>query len=90
MLHPQARARACGTTFGPFARDGGGGLLDRALREVLEVDEEANVVVDLDVQWRGVDLFLLQIGCVRVRGDVARMTSSVRLPMLGGHEHHAH
>ena len=90
MLRPKASARACGATFGPFARAGRQDLLDRAMRELLAVDEEADVLLDLDVRWRGVDLLLVQIGCLRVRGDVARMTSSVRLPMLGGHEHHAH
>jgi len=90
MLRPDARARVCGATFGPFARGEGTAMLDRAMRQLLAVDEEADVIVDLEVQWRGVDLFLLQIGCVHVRGDVARMTSSVRLPMLGDHGHHAH
>lgn len=90
MLRPQVSARACGTRFGPFAGGGDRDLLARALSDLLAVDDEADVLLDLDVQWRGVDLLLVQIGCVRVRGDVARMTSSVRLPMLGGHEHHAH
>lgn len=88
MLRPQAEARACGTTF--FGRSADADLVDRAMRELLAVDEEADVVTDLDVRWRGVDLLLVQIGCVRVRGDVARMTTSVRLPMLGDHGHHAH
>jgi len=88
MLRPGVTARACGATILPMGRRERSPLLDRALVALLATDDEADMVRDLEVHWRGVDLLLVRIGCVRVRGDVGRRISTVRLPMLGEHPHH--
>jgi hypothetical protein len=54
------------------------------------VHDEADVLRDVHVRWRGLDLLVAEVGCVSVRGDVGRGISTVRLPMLGEHGHHGH
>jgi len=88
MLRPGATGRACGATAWPYGVRADDGLLQTALADLLAQDAGADVVRDLRVSWRGVDLVIARIGCVTAAGDVGRVISTVKLPMLGGHGHH--
>jgi hypothetical protein len=90
MLAPGAEARICGGIVWPYGSRSGGALLERALAELVGPYGEADVVRDLQLSWRGVDLVVAQIGCVSVRGDVGRNIPTVSLPMLGEHGEHMH
>jgi hypothetical protein len=88
MLRPGAAARACGATVWPYGARDRTGLVEAALAELLAEQAGADVVRDVRISWRGIDLLLAQVGCVSVRGDVGRVISTVELPMLGGHHGH--
>ncbi|HWP65210.1 MAG TPA: hypothetical protein VNO26_04760 [Candidatus Limnocylindria bacterium] len=82
MLRPGARARACGAVVWPYGDRAGGDLLQAAVAELVAQHDEADVVRDLRVSWRGVDVLVAQIGCVWARGDVGRTIPTVTLPHL--------
>jgi len=88
MLRPAAAARACGATIWPYGERAGGGLLETAIADLLAEQREADVVRDAQISWRGIDLLVVQVGCVSVRGDVGRAIPTVKLPMLGDHGGH--
>jgi hypothetical protein len=90
MLRPGVTARACGATVWPFGGRADDGLLQTALADLLDQSGAADVVRDLRVSWRGVDLLIARIGCVTAVGDVGRVISTVKLPMLGDHGDHGH
>jgi hypothetical protein len=90
MLRPGAKARACGATVWSYGARAGDGLLQAALVGLLAQTAQADVIRDVHISWRGVDLVLAQVGCVSVRGDLGRVISTVKLPMLGDHGDHSH
>jgi hypothetical protein len=67
---------------------GGGPEVREALDEILALDREGNVVVDAEVSEERFATGLYNRHCVRVRGDLGRAISTIRLPAPPGH--HAH
>jgi hypothetical protein len=59
--------------------------LDEALRRILAVDAEGNVVVNAEVRWRRFVTGLYDRRCVEVRGDLARTVSTIHAPGAAGH-----
>jgi hypothetical protein len=90
MLRPGAAARTCGAMVWPYGARARDGLLDAALADLIAQAAEADLIRDARISWRGVDLLVARVGCVSVRGDVGRMISTVKLPMLGDHGDHGH
>jgi hypothetical protein len=90
MLRPGVSARACGCVMWPYGRRSVGPFLERAMQQLLALDEEANVLQDLEITWRGLDVLIGRFGCVSVRADVGRMISTVSLPMVGMPPDHKH
>ena len=86
MLAPDTSRRTCGVTWPWGSRRQH--LAQEALDALFSEHPEATVVRDVGVDWRGIDLIVLQFACISVRGDVGRMVSTVSLPMLGEHGGH--
>ena len=57
---------------------------------LLARDAEANVVVNAELTTNTVLTGLWNRRCVEVRGDVARIVSTVTLPMPASHREHRH
>jgi len=88
MLRPGATGRSCGTEILGVSV-GAPPDLAVAVQQILDFDHEGNVVLDAVVTRFDFVTLLLNRRCVEVRGDLARVTPSVVLPVQ--HQHgHAH
>jgi hypothetical protein len=84
LLRPDVHSRSCGAVLWPYGNRAGGDLLQRAMAALVPQNGEADTIRDLHLDWRGVDLFVAQLGCVTARGDVGRTIPVVTLPHLHG------
>ena len=60
-----------------------------ALRHLLELDDEADAVVNASFEWASWSIGVYARRCVTLTGDVVRSVRTVRLPMPGGHGDHS-
>jgi hypothetical protein len=84
MLKPGATATACS---GGVVTSKGQRLMDLAVQRLLAQDEEANAIVDAEVESTSWSIGVYGRRCVTLRGDLVRTTSTVLLPMADGHRH---
>jgi hypothetical protein len=89
LLQPGVTGSSCRRAILGVRLDDGEPSLDEALRRILAVDTEGNVVVNAEVRWRRFVTGLYDRRCVEVRGDLARTASTITLPTPPGH-HHGH
>ena len=89
MLRPNESVTEC-RAEGPAATAGDGidDLAQEALRRLLALDDEANAVINARVEstWWSIGVYGRR--CVTLRGDLVRSTTTVLLPMPGGHAGH--
>jgi hypothetical protein len=90
LLIPGAYASSCRSSVLGIATGPGDPSATEALGALLARDAEANVVVNAEVTARTVLTGVWNRRCIEVRGDVARMVSTVTLPMPASHGEHRH
>jgi len=88
LLRPGVTGRSCRSTIAGVPLAPGAPTMNEALAEILALDTEGNVVTNADVRWRGLTTGLYNRSCIEVRGDLARVVSTVLLPAPPGHEGH--
>lgn len=88
MLKPNAAVTECTATGMGTPAGGVEDLLQEALRELLALDDEADGVMNARVQstWWSVGVYGRR--CVTLTGDLVRSTTTILLPMSGGHAEH--
>jgi len=88
LLRPEARVRVCeGSLIAAFGM-GGSDLLERAVRELLGSDAEADAVIECQVEWTWHSIGFYGWHCVTLRGDLVRTASTMLLPMPSSHHGH--
>ncbi len=85
MLRP---AQTIGVCQRRRRRSGARDLLGAAIRRLLARDPEADSVINARVESTRWSLGVYERRCVTVTGDVVRSTSTILLPMPGGHQGH--
>jgi len=85
LLRPGLQGRSCRVSvLGVSSRDGAP-VLAEALAQILAADPEGNVVTGAEVTWSELVTGIYNRRCVEVRGDLARVVSTLRLPPPAGH-----
>ena len=90
LLIPQVTARSCRTSVLGVTVGDGTASLAASVAELLRRDPEANVVTNAEITWQTVVTGVYNRQCIELRGDVARLTSTIVLPMPdmpSGHHH---
>ncbi|TMA68412.1 MAG: hypothetical protein E6J68_03420 [Deltaproteobacteria bacterium] len=64
--------------------------LGEAVAQILAADPEGNVVTRAEVTWSELVTGIYNRRCVEVRGDLARMVPTLRLPAAAGHAPTSH
>lgn len=84
LLIPTARVRRCAGSW-QFRQVPP--LLERALRDMLALDEEANAVLNVRLTWESRSFGLYAWYCLYLEGDLVRTIPTIFVPMSGGHGH---
>jgi hypothetical protein len=88
MIRPNASGCSCRASVIGIPLHQGDPDVREALRQVLALDREGNVVANAELRWHRILTGIYNRRCIEVRGDLARTISTVRLPAPPGHERH--
>lgn len=88
MITPNAIGRSCRSSVFGIPLEAGEPSLREALTEILARDGEADVVAGAEVRWKRVMTGVYNRRCVEVQGDLARVITTIRLPVPGHPAHH--
>jgi len=85
LLRPGLRGRSCRASVLGVPFRAGAPALAEAIAQILAADPEGNVVTSAEVTWSELVTGVYNRRCVEVRGDLARVVSTLRLPPPSGH-----
>ena len=85
LLRPGLHGRSCRVSVLGVPFRAGAPALTEAVAQILAADPEGNVVTGAEVTWSELVTGVYNRRCVEVRGDLARMVSTLRLPAPAGH-----
>jgi hypothetical protein len=88
MLVPGAVGRSCRSSVVGLPLSAGDPTVDEALGQILARDAEGNVVTEAEVVSERLVTGVYNRRCVSVRGNLARMITTVTLPMPDHAGHH--
>jgi hypothetical protein len=88
LLRPAVSGGSCRATLLGFRLGSGRGTIQEAMGEILALDAEGNAVVEAEVGRREFVTGVYNRRCVRVRGDLVRVITTVTLPSAPGHHGH--
>ena len=84
LLRPGLQGRSCRVSVLGVPSRAGAPALAEAIAQILAADPEGNVVTGAEVTWSELLTGIYNRRCVEVRGDLARVVSTFRLPMPTG------
>ena len=85
LLRPGLHGRSCRVSVLGLPFRASAPALAEAVAQILAADPEGNVVTGAEVTWSELVTGVYNRRCVEVRGDLARMVSTLRLPAPAGH-----
>jgi len=85
LVRPGLQGRSCRVSVLGVPFRAGAPALSEAVAQILAADPEGNVVTRAEVTWSELVTGIYNRRCVEVRGDLARMVSTLRLPAPAGH-----
>jgi len=88
LLRPGVTGRSCRASVMGLPLSGSEPGLQEALRRIVELDAEGDVVLNAEVRWERVVSGLYNRRCIEVRGDLARTIRTITLPMPPEHRGH--
>ncbi len=88
LLRPGVTGRSCRSSVAGVPLQAGDPDLREALRTILALDGEGNVVANARVSWHRLVTGVYNERCIEVRGDLARTVPTIRLPVPEGHGAH--
>ena len=84
-MRPGLQGRSCRVSVLGVPVRAGAPALGEAVEQILAADPEGNVVTRAEVTWYELVTGIYNRRCLEVRGDLARMVSTLKLPVPAGH-----